>query len=262
MAMVLLLSTSAFSSRMGGSSMASTWRRSRVRAISTRSLKLRAAARALPISRRVMSESFTVFMALLLLSWSGIRAGDNKKRPGNRLSCSRDDKSLIAVPPGFTQTRALVRAPTSPCPGNGGKAVPPYRKPSLGRPAPAPAAIPPAYRLAPPAGSLKAAPVWHNAFHALRMNLFFSLSQRKTFCQVVELPRIWQSFSCKNCELFLFHHRQIREEPLILGCGPHWRGGTGKRADDVFFPRHKKMSAQSPLCSGMEGAVKIDISLR
>ena len=159
-------------------------------------MKLRAAARALPISRRVMSESFTVFMALLLLSWSGIRAGDNKKRPGNRLPCSRDDKSLIAVPPEFTQTRALVRAPTSPCPGNGGKAVPPYRKPSLGRPAPAPAAIPPAYRLAPPAGSLKAAPVWHNAFHAFEDEL---ASQFITEKNLLSSSRIAQDMA----ELFL-----------------------------------------------------------
>ena len=62
-AMVLLLSTSALPSLRAGSSTASTWSRSRVRAISTRSLKLRAEARLRPISRRVMSYTLTVFMA-------------------------------------------------------------------------------------------------------------------------------------------------------------------------------------------------------
>ena len=62
-AIVLLLSTPALPSLRTGSSTASTWSRSRVRAISTRSLKLRAAERARPISRRVMSYTLTVFMA-------------------------------------------------------------------------------------------------------------------------------------------------------------------------------------------------------
>ncbi len=52
-AMVLLLSTPALPSRRAGSSISSTPRRSRVRAISTRSLKLRAEASSM---RRVTSE--------------------------------------------------------------------------------------------------------------------------------------------------------------------------------------------------------------
>ncbi len=53
-AMVLLLRASDLASPRGGSSMASTWSRSRERAISTRSLKLSVPAR--PASRRVTSE--------------------------------------------------------------------------------------------------------------------------------------------------------------------------------------------------------------
>ena len=167
-----------------------------------------------------------------------------KKRPGNRLPCSRDDKSLIAVPPGFTQTRALVRAPTSPCPGNGGKAVPPYRKPSLGRPAPAPAAIPPAYRLAPPAGSLKAAPVWHNAFHAFEDELVFQFITEENLLSSSRIAQDRVELLLQNCELFLLHRWRIREEPLILGCGPQGSTPTASPAQRVAVGKEEQGSGQ------------------
>ena len=95
-AMVLLLKTSAFSSRMAGSSMTSGRRRSRVRAASTRSLKLRPRFRA--HSRRVISEILMFFMVKLSFSHMarpGPGGRRDKKTSREQTFCSRDDKNNV-----------------------------------------------------------------------------------------------------------------------------------------------------------------------